>query len=155
VVADPIDLDLARAPVGFALAGVPDPWARDWRFPSTAISVGRMRHALRPFLCHSGLPDAEVDDMVLAACEAATNGIEHARSPAEPYFDVRAEVVGARIRIVVRDYGRWATRRVDPGHRGRGLRMMTVLAAVSLTSGPLGTTVTLRNLVDGRAAGPA
>ena len=101
----------------------------------------------------SGLPDTEIDDLVLAACEAVTNGIEHARYPTEPFFDVQAEIEGRRVQIVVRDYGRWTTQPVDPGHRGRGLHMMTMLAAVSVTSGPLGTTVTLRNLVDGRSGG--
>ena len=111
-----------------------------------------MRRDLRPFLMSSGLPEAEVDDMVLAASEAAANGIEHAAHPAEPFFDVQAEFAGDQMRVLVRDYGRW-----DPHEdgaddsRGRGLHMMTMLAAVSLTSGPLGTSVTLRNLVDGRS----
>ena len=122
---------------------------RDWRFPSTAQSVRAMRHALRPFLASSGLPEQDVDDLVLAACEAAANGIEHARHPAEPFFDVQAEIAGRSVRIVVRDYGRWTAPQALPGSRGRGLHMMTMLAAVSLTSGPLGTSVTLRNLVDG------
>ena len=122
---------------------------RHWRFPSTPLAVRSMRLELRPFLAASGLPDAEVDDLVLAACEAATNGVEHARHPVQPYFDVDAEVDGHRGRVVVRDYGRWAVGRADPGDRGRGrgLHMMTMLAAVSLTSGPDGTTVTLSSLV--------
>jgi anti-sigma regulatory factor (Ser/Thr protein kinase) len=123
----------------------------DWRFPSTAMSVHAMRRKLRPFLSSSELPEQDVDDLVLAACEAATNGIEHARHPAEPFFDVQAEIEGRSVRIVVRDYGRWTTPDAEPGNRGRGLHMMTMLAAVSLTSGPLGTSVTLRNLVDGHA----
>jgi anti-sigma regulatory factor (Ser/Thr protein kinase) len=106
-----------------------------------------MRLELRPFLAASGLPDADVDDLVLAACEAATNGVEHARHPVQPYFDVDAEVDGHRGRVVVRDYGRWTAGQTDPGDRGRGLHMMTMLAAVSLTSGPDGTTVTLSSLV--------
>lgn len=126
------------------------PRTRNWRYPATALSVRTMRGELRPFLAESGLPDPEIDDLVLAACEAAANGIEHARQPTEPFFDVQAELDGRRVRIVVRDYGRWTTRRVDPGHRGRGLHMMTMLATVSLTSGPTGTSVTLRNSVDGR-----
>jgi anti-sigma regulatory factor (Ser/Thr protein kinase) len=130
-----------------------DALTRDWRYPSTALSVRSMRRDLRPFLMSSELPDAEVDDLVLAACEAAANGIEHAQHPTEPFFDVQAEVEGRQVRIVVRDYGRWTMRRVGPGHRGRGLRMMTTLAAVCLTSWPLGTSVTLRNLVDGRSGG--
>jgi anti-sigma regulatory factor (Ser/Thr protein kinase) len=102
----------------------------------------------------AGLPEVEVDDLVLATCEAASNGIEHARHPTEPFFDVRADVEQLRVCVVVRDYGRWTTDRKDHGHRGRGLHMMATLAAVSLTAGPLGTTVTLHNLVDGRRPGP-
>jgi anti-sigma regulatory factor (Ser/Thr protein kinase) len=120
---------------------------REWRFPSTATSVRTMRHELRSFLAQSGLPEPEIDDLLLAACEAAANGIEHARHPAEPFFEVVAEIDGPRVRIVLRDYGRWTPARADPGARGRGLQMMTMLAAVSLTSGPHGTTITLRNLV--------
>ena len=77
-----------------------------------------MRGELRPFLAQSGLPDVDVDDLILAASEAAANGIEHAVHPTEPYFDVRAEVEGRRVRIVVRDYGRWTTRPVHPGGPG-------------------------------------
>jgi anti-sigma regulatory factor (Ser/Thr protein kinase) len=152
-VAEPIDTDLTGPSAAVPLAAMPDPRTREWRFPSTAMSVRRMRHELRPFLTGSGLPEAEIDDLVLAACEAATNGIDHAQNPAEPFFDVEAEVDTRRIRIVVRDYGRWTTGRIDHGNRGRGLHMMTALAAVSLTSRPSGTWVTLRNLVDGRPTG--
>ena len=158
--ADPIDKDEGLEgcrPVMLALASrTPEkasPRTQDWRFPSTAQSVRTMRGKLRPFIAESGLPDAEIDDLVLAACEAAANGVEHARHPTEPFFDVRAQVDGHHVRIVVRDYGRWTMRRADPGHRGRGLRMMTMLAAVSLTSGPTGTSVTLQSLVDGRPGG--
>jgi anti-sigma regulatory factor (Ser/Thr protein kinase) len=140
------DVDgLMRRPLPVAVATR----TRNWRFPSTAMSVRTMRRELRPFLASSELPEQDVDDLVLAACEAATNGIEHARHPAEPFFDVQAEIEGRSVRIVVRDYGRWGAPQTAPGDRGRGLHMMTMLAAVSLTSGPLGTSVTLRNLVDG------
>jgi anti-sigma regulatory factor (Ser/Thr protein kinase) len=129
---------------------VPVRQVRNWRFPAIAMSVRDLRQELRPFLRGSGLPDGDIDDLVLAACEAATNGIEHARHPTQPCFDVLAEIDGRRVRIVVRDYGRWATDRRGAEDRGRGLHLMTMLAAVSLTSGPLGTTVTLRSLANGR-----
>jgi anti-sigma regulatory factor (Ser/Thr protein kinase) len=122
---------------------------RTWRFPYTAVSVPTMRAELRGFLSEFGLSDPTIDDLILAACEAAANCVEHARHPTQPFFDVQAGVVGREARIVIRDHGRWTTRHVEPGHPGRGLHMMTMLAAVSLTSGPEGTTVTLRNLVHG------
>jgi anti-sigma regulatory factor (Ser/Thr protein kinase) len=136
------DSDPAR-PAGAAIAA----HSREWRFPSAEMSVRRMRHELRPFLEQSGLSPHEVEDLLLAACEAAANGIEHAQHPAEPFFDVQADIDGPRVRIVVRDYGRWTPGPTDGVNRGRGLHMMTMLAVVSLTSGPLGTTVTLSNLV--------
>ncbi|HEV7187468.1 MAG TPA: ATP-binding protein [Blastococcus sp.] len=123
---------------------------RTWRLPATPLSVREMRRELRPFLAASGLPDDDLDDLVLAACEAAGNGIEHARAPTRPCIDVLAEIDGRRVRIVVRDHGRWDPERHDAGNRGRGLHMMQKLAAVSLTSGPLGTSVTLRSRGDGR-----
>jgi anti-sigma regulatory factor (Ser/Thr protein kinase) len=148
--AEPIDMGPAvdgeiggRSPIAVARR------TRDWRFPSTAMSVCTMRHELRPFLESADVPEHDVDDLVLAACEAAANGIEHARHPAVPFFDVQAEIEGRSVRIVVRDYGRWTAPHSVPDNRGRGLPMMTMLAAVSLTSGPLGTSVILRNLVDG------
>jgi len=156
VVADPIE---AAEALGSGSASVlefqaPVGQTRTWRFPATALALRDMRRELRPFLTRSGLTDAEIDDLVLAASEAAANGVEHARRPTQPCFDVLAEIDGRRVRIVVRDYGRWNTDRRDTGDRGRGLHLMTSLAAVSLTSGPLGTWVTLRNLVGGgRRAG--
>lgn len=145
--ADPIDPGQEKAVTAPARS-------RNWRFPSTALAIRSVRRELRLFLGTSGLPGTEVDDLVLAACEAASNSIEHARHPTEPYVDVRVEIDGHRVCIVVRDFGRWTTPRIDDGQRGRGLHMMTMLTAVSLTSGPLGTTVTLRNLVDGRPTAP-
>ena len=122
------------------------PQSCDWRFPSAAASVPAVRRALRLFLAQAPLPARDVDDLVLAACEAATNAIEHALGSTELFFDVRAEIDGTGVQIVIRDYGRWSTAMPSPGDRGRGLRMMTMLTAVSLISGPLGTSVTLRNL---------
>lgn len=136
-----------------AVAPVRERRACAWRFPSTGGSVGRVRRALRPFLAQAEVPDDETDDLVLAACEAAANGLEHALQPTEPFFDVHAEVDGGCVEIVIRDYGRWTTTRTARGDRGRGLRMMTMLAAVTLTSGPHGTTVTLRNLRRAQPAG--
>ena len=116
-----------------------------WRFPVAGTSVRGVRRALRPFLADAELPDNDVDDLVLATCEAAANAVEHAVHPTEHFFDLTAETDDGRVEIVVRDYGRWRTDST-PGDGGRGLLMMSTLAAVTLTSGPVGTTVTLRRL---------
>ena len=116
-----------------------------WRFPVAGTSVRGVRRALRPFLADAELPDNDVDDLVLAACEAAANAVEHAVHPTEHFFDLTAETDDGRVEIVVRDYGRWRSDR-SPEDGGRGLLMMSTLAAVTLTSGPVGTTLTLRRL---------
>ena len=116
-----------------------------WRFPSARSSVPEVRRALTPFLDRSRLPRGQVDDLILAACEAATNAVEHASRPTSPVFDVRAEIDGDSVLIEVRDHGRWKTDLTPSGDRGHGLQLMMALASMSLVSGPLGTTVCLRN----------
>ena len=43
------------------------------------------------------LPDDEIDDLVLAACEAAANAVEHAVHPTEHFFDLTAETEDGRV----------------------------------------------------------
>ena len=152
MVADPIE---TAEGIGGSVAPVlefraPVRQTRTWRFPATTLSLRDLRRELRPFLAGSRLADGEIDDLVMAGCEAAANAVEHARDPTQPCIDVLAEIDGRRVRVVVRDYGRWVTDRRAAGDRGRGLHLMTTLAAMSLTSGPRGTAVTLRSFADGR-----
>jgi anti-sigma regulatory factor (Ser/Thr protein kinase) len=123
------------------------PWRRrrHWRWPSVITAVRAMRLELRPFLDVTGLPDDELQDLVMAAGEAASNAVEHAHRPTPPFFDVLAEVGEVWARIVVQDHGHWRTP-VAGGHRGRGLQMIGVLADATLTTGSRGTRVVLRNL---------
>ena len=86
-----------------------------------------------------------VDDLLLAASEAATNAVEHAQDPTEEFFDVLLEVADREVTITVRDHGRWRDGPATP-HRGRGLQMMAALADTTVTPRPHGTTVTLRNI---------
>jgi hypothetical protein len=115
---------------------------RQWRWPSVPSSIRAMRLELAPVLELTGLPGGEVDDLVLAAGEAASNAVEHADSPVLPFFDVLTEVGAVRARIVVQDHGRWRAPTFG-GERGRGLQMIGVLADATLTVGALGTTVVL------------
>jgi anti-sigma regulatory factor (Ser/Thr protein kinase) len=116
---------------------------RSWRLPCASGSLRVLRHELRPFLDVTALPAEELDDIVLAACEAAANAVDHAGTTTGS-FDVSVAVEGERICITVRDHGRW--RDPVPGTgRGRGLLLMRSLAALTVTATPEGTTVTMEN----------
>jgi anti-sigma regulatory factor (Ser/Thr protein kinase) len=113
-----------------------------WRLPSTERSVHGLRQDLRVVLDDTGLSPDDLYDLLVAACEAATNAIEHAQQPSEPFVDVLFDVTDDQVTIVVRDHGRWRHGPSGP-HRGRGLQMMRTLAETTITSDPQGTTVTL------------
>jgi anti-sigma regulatory factor (Ser/Thr protein kinase) len=116
----------------------------EWRLPSTASSVTVLRRGLHAFLQGTSLSGEQLYDLLLAACEAASNAIEHAQHPSESFFDVLTEVDDEWVSILVRDFGEWREAIAGP-HRGRGLGMMRALADMSLVSQPGGTTVTLRS----------
>ncbi|MGR6966378.1 ATP-binding protein [Geodermatophilus sp. URMC 61] len=124
------------APVGTAVR-------RHWRFPSDPRSVPALRRRLRALFVEAGLDEDLAYDLVLAACEAATNAIEHAQDPAERVIDVGAEVVGGRVEVAVRDYGRWRER-VPSMDRGRGSMLMSAVGEITATPSPAGTTVVIR-----------
>jgi signal transduction histidine kinase/CheY-like chemotaxis protein len=114
-----------------------------WRFPSTPQAVPALRRALRRLFSTAELDEDQAYDLLLAACEAATNAVEHAQEPIEPYVDVTAEVGGGRVVITVRDYGQWR-QRVPSMDRGRGSTLMSAFADVTAVPSPEGTTVTIR-----------
>lgn len=117
---------------------------RAWRLHAVEGSVTPLRRELSEFLRAATLSDDERHDVLLAACEAASNAVEHARDPSEPFVEVLTEIANAGVRIVVRDHGQW--RHAAPGaHRGHGLAMMWALADTTISPGPQGTTVTIRN----------
>jgi signal transduction histidine kinase/CheY-like chemotaxis protein len=128
------------APAGAAQ----DPGLRErWRFASTPQTIPALRRALRRLLDAAGLDEDQAYDLLLAACEAATNAIEHAQDPTEPFFDVSAEVEGDSVTITVRDYGQWRER-VPSMDRGRGSTLMSAFADITATPSPEGTTVVIR-----------
>ena len=132
------------SPRTWAYAAVtPSSVHRSWRLPCAPGSIRVLRHELRPFLDVTALPGEELDDIVLAACEAAANAVDHAGTTTGS-FHVSVAVEGERICITVRDRGRW--RDPVPGTgRGRGLLLMRSLSALTVTATPEGTTVTMGN----------
>lgn len=110
--------------------------------PSAAASIPPLRRRVRAWLAEAGVDEDRAYDLLLAACEAATNAIEHAQEPTQPYYDVTVAIDGGRVRITVRDYGQWRER-VPSMDRGRGSTLMSAFGEIAATPSPEGTTVVI------------
>ena len=132
---------------GTAAAEAPQPRAgggtTSWRLPAAPESVSVLRRRLTGLLTDAGVDDDRRYDLLLAACEAFTNAVEHAQDPIAPYVDVRVAVGEDAVEIAVRDYGQWRER-VASLDRGRGSTLMSAVGDVVATPGPEGTTVVIR-----------
>ncbi|MGY1822441.1 ATP-binding protein [Geodermatophilus sp. SYSU D00079] len=129
---------------GDGAPAVPGRISGRWRFPAAGSSIPALRRRVRALFAEAGLDEERAYDLVLAACEAATNAVEHAQDPTEPFIDVAAEVVGGRVEISVRDHGRWRER-VPSMDRGRGSMLMSAVGEITATPSPTGTTVVIRS----------
>jgi anti-sigma regulatory factor (Ser/Thr protein kinase) len=117
---------------------------RAFRLHAVEGSVTPLRRELSEFLRGATLSVDERHDLLLAACKAASNAVEHARDPSEPFVEVLAAIADAGVRIVVSDHGQW--RHTAPGaHRGQGPAMMGALAHPTISPGPQRTSVTIRS----------
>jgi anti-sigma regulatory factor (Ser/Thr protein kinase) len=110
-----------------------------------------LRRRLRAWLEGAGIAEEQTYDLLLAACEAATNAIEHAQEPTQPFFDVIAAIGDEHVRISVRDYGQWRER-VPSMDRGRGSTLMSAFGEVTATPSPEGTTVVISTPLARRSA---
>jgi signal transduction histidine kinase/CheY-like chemotaxis protein len=119
----------------------------EWRMPSDTASIPVLRRRLRSWLHAAGVDPDTAYDLLLATCEAATNAVEHAQEPTQPFFDVTGSVAGGGVRIAVRDYGQWRER-VPSMDRGRGSTLMSAFAHISATPSPAGTTVLITSSPD-------
>ena len=122
--------------------GSAPPVLAEWRFSSTPGAVPALRRRLRPLLEEAGVDEERRYDLLLAACEAATNAVEHAQDPSAPHVHVAVRGADGEVVIEVRDHGRWRER-VPSMDRGRGSMLMSAFADVTATPGPDGTTVVI------------
>jgi GAF domain-containing protein/anti-sigma regulatory factor (Ser/Thr protein kinase) len=150
-----LDELLPREPsddVAIVVARMP-PLADDLRtsWPATPEALVSVRRILRRWLAFHGAEDEELHDVVVACQEACANAVEHAYGPGHAYFDVEADHRESRIRVTVRDEGRWRPPRGS--HRGRGLPLMRALMdSVDVEHGTEGTVVVLERTLRSRSA---
>jgi anti-sigma regulatory factor (Ser/Thr protein kinase) len=102
-----------------------------------------MRRLLGRWLTEAGASRPEIDDLTLAAAEAAANAIEHAYGLAPGVVELRASVAkNGIVTVAVRDFGNWRSPRGT--NRGRGLMLMEGLTdEVDVIRRDEGTTVEL------------
>jgi anti-sigma regulatory factor (Ser/Thr protein kinase) len=112
------------------------------RWPAQPEALAAVRQLLRRWLLAHGASEHEAYEILVAAQEACANAIEHAYGPGRAHFDVDASHDDARIRVTVRDHGRW--REPRGSHRGRGIALMrSLMEHVDVDHADDGTVVVL------------
>ena len=115
-------------PAGSDRGPEPD-FARRWQvtISSEVAILSAARRRLARWAHTSGLPDAAVDDLVLASYEALANSAEHAYRDGVGNIQLTAERTEDQIIITITDQGQWLAPSTA-GHRGQGLRLIHQLA---------------------------
>ena len=121
------------------------------RWPAQPEALVAVRHLLRRWLRAHGAADAEEYEILVACQEACANAVEHAYGPGRAHFEVNAEHRSSRIRVTIRDHGRWRPPR--GAHRGRGLVLMrSLMETVDVEHGDAGTVVVLERTLGSATA---
>ena len=93
------------------------------RFPAEVESIPGLRRLLGRWLDQAGATQRDIDDLTLAAAEAAANSIEHAYGLAPGLVELRASTADEAVATIeISDFGNWRPARGT--HRGRGLLLM-------------------------------
>ena len=142
--ADDAALLMARAmPLGEVLVA---------RFPAEVESIPGLRRLLGRWLDEAGATRRDIDDLTLAAAEAAANAIEHAYGLAPGVVELHASADDDdNVTVEISDFGNWRPPRGT--HRGRGLLLMEGLTDdVEVVRTGEGTTVELVRHIGGEEA---
>ena len=120
------------------------------RWPAEADALADVRRLLRRWLSTRAATADEAYDITVACQEACANAIEHAYGPGRAELDVELSYDAGRVRVTVRDKGRWRPPRGQ--NRGRGLPLMhSLMHTVDVTHGERGTVVVLERRLEGDA----
>lgn len=121
--------------------------------PAEAVSIGVVRRRLREWMDGWDWPDEPVDEVVMAVNEAVANVVDHAyrdeveRGSVHVYAWITTDGAGRRVVVSITDRGRWRPAPHDPGHRGRGLLMMSsCMASLHIEHSSGGTAVTMSSV---------
>jgi len=129
----------------------PAPEQLSGRWPAERSVLADVRQLLRRWLESRGATSDEVYDIVVACQEACANAIEHAYRPGQHWFELDAAADGGRVRVTVRDQGRWRPPRGM--HRGRGVMMMRgLMDSVDIEHTDEGTIVVLERTLERQTA---
>ena len=117
--------------------------------PCRPSSLAPLRRMLRHWLSDGRASPAELQDILVAVSEAATNAIEHAYGPIEANYRVEGWLSGDRVIVSVSDSGSWRERRGL--ERGRGTSLMRELMdGFELRPSAAGTVVELERRLGSR-----
>ena len=117
------------------------------RFPAEVESIPGLRRLLGRWLDEAGATRRDIDDLTLAAAEAAANAIEHAYGLAPGVVELHAATDDDdNVTVEISDFGNWRPPRGT--HRGRGLLLMEGLTDdVEVVRTGDGTTVELKRRI--------
>ncbi|SFP70142.1 PAS domain S-box-containing protein [Geodermatophilus dictyosporus] len=99
--------------------------------PADPARLSRVRRTVTTWALAAGLTEDSLDDLQLALGEALANAVEHAYAATggEGRCEYRLErTADGSVDVCVRDEGVWRPVPADPGHRGRGLELISALA---------------------------
>ncbi len=96
------------------------------RLPAEPKALRGLRRELAGWLRSVGASQLVIEDLTLAASEAAANAVEHAYGPGDHEFDLEADHTAGVVRIEIRDSGGWRSARGQL--RGTGLKLIHQLA---------------------------
>ncbi len=118
-------------------------------FPPDPAQLAPVRAALRSWLSRCGLSRRAAADVLMAAGEACANAIEHGLRQAGGQIRLTADVSVTRLRLTVRDTGRWQpARRRGESYRGYGIPLMRALMnRVDIHRDKDGTTVDMQRTI--------
>jgi PAS domain S-box-containing protein len=114
-------------------------------FPADPDELATVRRQLRAWIDRLSIDSLVGQDVLIAACEACANAIEHGyRGAPAGTVRLRGEVTGSDVLITVSDHGRWRPPS-QARDRGHGLKLIrATMREVEITANDLGTTIEMR-----------